>query len=749
MDQDIKTVIQYPVGATEFDIPFDYLSRKFVRVSLVADDNRRLLSNITEYRYVSKTRVKLLVETTGFDRVEIRRFTSASERIVDFSDGSVLRAADLNVSQIQSAHIAEEARDAALMAMPEDDAGNLDARNRKIVRLAPGEAGTDAINKNQLDETLGEAGGILSDFEDVRDEIIQYISKFTDDTGAVRGVSYVYNNGRALGGETGFHIDITPPPLGVPYLSINGSKQYRGYHFTYDPITGNVQGLATPLEKDDFVVATTTESVTPIEDLYASTQGASMIGTLSGSTVEERIAEVEQSVLDSIDGIRVDSFIGMTDSDAIDAAIAEALRVNSYVKFSPRVYTVDRPVILPSKTVLVGTQGLTKIVASASWNGPVVMSKDAPAGDYLAINVPSAMVYGVYIFGIIIESGWKGTTDDSRYHTECLRIYGAGTILKGVRVGKCRGDGANLGGRGLTAIDYGAPSLYSDVRADLIGKNGITIGGSSDNHTQNIVVRNAGLLEHDVYYCIGIGPGGGTRGNEYHTWHSGDAQITPLYRNRPKYGLYLAGWDTYITNGHFEGAASAQIANFGGRNQVTNVRAYSTWDPDKCTVLVAGPAFKFVGNIGAPMNNVPANRCHAFQLGTADIQVNQVEITAQVNGQKFVNYVNAGGSNSIAVRGTLGIAGASGIGTLVTGTVPDDNELTIIAEPYKGKRLGLNLILTGDKGLTCRDVNSTGQISGVNALLTGKVMLTGLSSDIPTTPGTVYVDSNGNLKVKL
>ncbi|MDT9151077.1 phage tail fiber protein, partial [Escherichia coli] len=82
---------------TEFDIPFDYLSRKFVRVSLVADDNRRLLSNITEYRYVSKTRVKLLVETTGFDRVEIRRFTSASERIVDFNDGSVLRAADLNV----------------------------------------------------------------------------------------------------------------------------------------------------------------------------------------------------------------------------------------------------------------------------------------------------------------------------------------------------------------------------------------------------------------------------------------------------------------------------------------------------------------------------------------------------------------------------------------------------------------------------------------------------------------------------
>ena len=80
MDQEIKTVIQYPTGSTEFDIPFDYLSRKFVRVSLVSDDNRRLLSNITEYRYVSKTRVKLLAGTAGFDRVEIRRYTSASDR---------------------------------------------------------------------------------------------------------------------------------------------------------------------------------------------------------------------------------------------------------------------------------------------------------------------------------------------------------------------------------------------------------------------------------------------------------------------------------------------------------------------------------------------------------------------------------------------------------------------------------------------------------------------------------------------
>lgn len=286
MDQDIKTVIQYPVGATEFDIPFDYLSRKFVRVSLVSDDNRRLLSNITEYRYVSKTRVKLLVETTGFDRVEIRRFTSASERIVDFSDGSVLRANDLNVSQLQSAHIAEEARDAALLAMPQDDAGNLDARNRRIVRLAPGIDGTDAINKNQLDTTLGEAGGILSEIKEEESDFYDYLTKFADDTALVRGVAWVYNGGLAVGGETTVIINKPTKVFAVPYIEVNGSRQEVGYHYSFDATTQTIT-LVKPLEAGDFLVAMTTESSVPLEALLGSTVGASSIGMASGHTVQE------------------------------------------------------------------------------------------------------------------------------------------------------------------------------------------------------------------------------------------------------------------------------------------------------------------------------------------------------------------------------------------------------------------------------------------------------------------------------
>lgn len=295
MDQEIKTVIQYPVGATEFDIPFDYLSRKFVRVSLVADDNRRLLSNITEYRYVSKTRVKILVETTGFNRVEIRRFTSASERIVDFSDGSVLRATDLNVSQIQSAHIAEESRDAALMAMPQDDAGNLDARNRRIVRLAPGVDGSDAVNKNQLDTTLGEAGGILSEVKAEKQDFYEYLEKFADDTAMLRGVVWVYNSGSATGGETSVVINKPTQVYSVPYIEINGDRQEIGYQYDFDVTTQRIT-LAKPLVAGDFLMAMTTESKIPLESLLAGTKGASSIGTSDGSTVQESLDGIRKEV---------------------------------------------------------------------------------------------------------------------------------------------------------------------------------------------------------------------------------------------------------------------------------------------------------------------------------------------------------------------------------------------------------------------------------------------------------------------
>lgn len=146
-----STIITVPLtGQTDFTIPFEYLARKFVVLTLLGIDRQVLVLN-ADYRFVSKTVVSLTIVPGGqYTSLEIRRVTSASERLVDFHDGSILRAADMNLSQVQTLHVAEEARDLTADTIGVNDEGHLDARGRKMVNLVNGENPLDAVNLGQL-----------------------------------------------------------------------------------------------------------------------------------------------------------------------------------------------------------------------------------------------------------------------------------------------------------------------------------------------------------------------------------------------------------------------------------------------------------------------------------------------------------------------------------------------------------------------------------------------------------------------
>lgn len=178
MATNIKTVMTYPLNGstTDFNIPFEYLARKFVQVTLIGVDRKVLVLN-QEYRFATKA----IISTTkawgpadGYQQIEIRRYTSATERLVDFTDGSILRAYDLNISQIQTLHVAEEARDLTADTIGVNNDGHLDARGRRIVNLADGVSDSDAISVGQVKRMNQSSWQARNEAQGFRNEALQF-----------------------------------------------------------------------------------------------------------------------------------------------------------------------------------------------------------------------------------------------------------------------------------------------------------------------------------------------------------------------------------------------------------------------------------------------------------------------------------------------------------------------------------------------------------------------------------------------
>lgn len=134
-------------ATTDFTVPFDYLAKKFVRVSLGVTilKGGDYGDTSKDYYFLDKTKVRLKVPPQEGEVLTIRRYTSATDRVVSFKDASVLKATDLDVSSVQTIHIAEEARDIINDALIKDKEGNWDAKGNRIINVGTPEADSDAI----------------------------------------------------------------------------------------------------------------------------------------------------------------------------------------------------------------------------------------------------------------------------------------------------------------------------------------------------------------------------------------------------------------------------------------------------------------------------------------------------------------------------------------------------------------------------------------------------------------------------
>lgn len=134
-------------ATTDFTVPFDYLAKKFVRVSLGVTilKGGDYGDTSKDYYFLDKTKVRLKVPPQEGEVLTIRRYTSATDRVVSFKDASVLKATDLDVSSVQTIHIAEEGRDSINDTLIKDKEGNWDAKGNRITNVGTPVADSDAM----------------------------------------------------------------------------------------------------------------------------------------------------------------------------------------------------------------------------------------------------------------------------------------------------------------------------------------------------------------------------------------------------------------------------------------------------------------------------------------------------------------------------------------------------------------------------------------------------------------------------
>lgn len=162
-------------ATTDFTVPFDYLAKKFVRVSLGVTilKGGDYGDTSKDYYFLDKTKVRLKVPPQVGEVLTIRRYTSATDRVVSFKDASVLKAIDLDVSAVQTIHIAEEARDIINDALIKDKEGNWDAKGNRIVNVGDAVSDGDAVNLKLYKEDAKGAYQSRVEAEKARDRAVE------------------------------------------------------------------------------------------------------------------------------------------------------------------------------------------------------------------------------------------------------------------------------------------------------------------------------------------------------------------------------------------------------------------------------------------------------------------------------------------------------------------------------------------------------------------------------------------------
>lgn len=178
-------------ATTDFTVPFDYLAKKFVRVSLGVTilKGGDYGDTSKDYYFLDKTKVRLKVPPKEGEVLTIRRYTSATDRVVSFKDASVLKATDLDVSSVQTIHVAEEARDIINDTLIKDKEGNWDAKGKRITNVSAPVADSDAVTYGVYKADAMGANQAKLDAEKARDRAVEAETNSKESEKVITGIA--------------------------------------------------------------------------------------------------------------------------------------------------------------------------------------------------------------------------------------------------------------------------------------------------------------------------------------------------------------------------------------------------------------------------------------------------------------------------------------------------------------------------------------------------------------------------------
>lgn len=150
----LLATVDYDAGDMQYNFPFLYLRKEFVRIMYLHPDGSRTPLVYHDDYDVEGGNIILAVAGDSEDTIRIYRETPTEQIIVDYVDASILKAYDLNIRDIQLLHILEESMDYvnlyALLLDPNDSVW--DALGRRLKNLADPEEDGDATNKKYVND---------------------------------------------------------------------------------------------------------------------------------------------------------------------------------------------------------------------------------------------------------------------------------------------------------------------------------------------------------------------------------------------------------------------------------------------------------------------------------------------------------------------------------------------------------------------------------------------------------------------